>query len=81
INCTTCLQVYNKKLHSYRDLPICMAEFGIVHRNEPSGSLHGLLRLRSFTQYDGHIFCTPENVEEEEILMVQKCYEVYKDFG
>ena len=81
MNCPTCVQVYNTKLHSYRDLPIRMAEFGIVHRNEPSGSLHGLLRVRSFTQDDGHIFCTLEQVEEEVILMVQQCFEVYKDFG
>ncbi|ALB01834.1 threonyl-tRNA synthetase [Francisella persica ATCC VR-331] len=81
MNCPTCVQVYNTKLHSYRDLPIRMAEFGIVHRNEPSGSLHGLLRVRSFTQDDGHIFCTPEQVEEEVILMVQQSFEVYKDFG
>ena len=81
MNCPTCVQVYNTKLHSYRDLPIRMAEFGIVHRNEPSGSLHGLLRVRSFTQDDGHIFCILEQVEEEVILMVQQCFEVYKDFG
>lgn len=81
MNCPTCVQVYNTKLHSYRDLPIRMTEFGIVHRNEPSGSLHGLLRVRSFTQDDGHIFCTLEQVEEEVILMVQQCFEVYKDFG
>lgn len=81
MNCPTCVQVYNTKLHSYRDLPIRMAEFGIVHRNEPSGSLHGLLRVRSFTQDDGHAFCTPEQVEEEVILMVKQCFEVYNDFG
>ncbi|API87053.1 threonine--tRNA ligase [Francisella uliginis] len=81
MNCPTCVQVYNTKLHSYRDLPVRMAEFGIVHRNEPSGSLHGLLRVRSFTQDDGHAFCTPEQVEEEVILMVKQCFEVYKDFG
>ncbi|MED7788973.1 threonine--tRNA ligase [Francisella sp. 19X1-34] len=81
MNCPTCVQVYNTKLHSYRDLPIRMAEFGIVHRNEPSGSLHGLMRVRSFTQDDGHIFCSPEQVEEEVILMVKQCFEVYKDFG
>ncbi|AFJ44013.1 threonine--tRNA ligase [Francisella orientalis] len=81
MNCPTCVQVYNTKLHSYRDLPIRMAEFGIVHRNEPSGSLHGLMRVRSFTQDDGHIFCAPEQVEEEVILMVKQCFEVYKDFG
>ncbi|WP_395167172.1 threonine--tRNA ligase [Francisella salimarina] len=81
MNCPTCVQVYNTKLHSYRDLPIRMAEFGIVHRNEPSGSLHGLLRVRSFTQDDGHVFCAPEQVEEEVILMVKQCFEVYQDFG
>ena len=81
MNCPTCVQVYNTKLHSYRDLPIRMAEFGVVHRNEPSGSLHGLLRVRSFTQDDGHVFCTEEQVKEEVILMVEQCFEVYKDFG
>ncbi|GAB4221917.1 MAG: threonine--tRNA ligase [Francisella sp.] len=81
MNCPTCVQVYNTKLHSYRDLPVRMAEFGIVHRNEPSGSLHGLLRVRSFTQDDGHIFCTPEQVEEEVTSMVKQCFEVYNDFG
>ncbi|WP_150464399.1 threonine--tRNA ligase [Francisella sp. XLW-1] len=81
MNCPTCVQVYNTKLHSYRDLPIRMAEFGIVHRNEPSGSLHGLLRVRSFTQDDGHVFCAPEQVEEEVILMFKQCFEVYQDFG
>ena len=81
MNCPTCLQVYNSSLHSYRDLPIRMAEFGVVHRNEPSGALHGLLRVRSFTQDDGHIFCTPEQVEDEVMLMVEQCFEVYKDFG
>ncbi|AXA34137.1 threonine--tRNA ligase [Francisella adeliensis] len=81
MNCPTCVQVYNTKLHSYRDLPVRMAEFGIVHRNEPSGSLHGLLRVRSFTQDDGHVFCTSEQVEEEVIMMVKQCFEVYSDFG
>lgn len=81
MNCPTCVQVYNTKLHSYRDLPVRMAEFGIVHRNEPSGSLHGLLRVRSFTQDDGHIFCSDEQVESEVIKMVEQCFEVYKDFG
>lgn len=81
MNCPTCVQVYNTKLHSYRDLPIRMAEFGIVHRNEPSGSLHGLLRVRSFTQDDGHVFCSDDQVEQEVIMMVEQCFEVYKDFG
>ncbi|KEI35946.1 threonyl-tRNA synthetase [Francisella sp. W12-1067] len=81
MNCPMCVQVYNTKLHSYRDLPVRMAEFGVVHRNEPSGSLHGLLRVRSFTQDDGHVFCTAEQVESEVSLMVKQCFEVYKDFG
>ena len=81
MNCPTCVQVYNTKLHSYRDLPIRMAEFGIVHRNEPSGSLHGLLRVRSFTQDDGHVFCAEDQVEHEVAQMVDQCFEVYKDFG
>ena len=81
MNCPTCVQVYNANMHSYRDLPVRMAEFGVVHRNEPSGALHGLLRVRGFTQDDGHIFCTPEQVESEVILMVEQCFEVYKDFG
>ena len=81
MNCPTCVQVYNNQHHSYRDLPIRMAEFGIVHRNEASGSLHGLMRVRSFTQDDGHIFCTEKQVESEVIAMVEQCFEVYKDFG
>ncbi len=81
MNCPTCVQVYNTKLHSYRDLPVRMAEFGIVHRNEPSGSLHGLLRVRGFTQDDGHAFCTEEQVESEVSKMVEQCFEVYRDFG
>ncbi len=81
MNCPTCVQVYNHKLHSYRDLPVRMAEFGIVHRNEASGALHGLLRVRSFTQDDGHVFCTEDQMEAEVIQMVEQCFEVYKDFG
>ena len=81
MNCPTCVQVYNHHLHSYRDLPIRMAEFGVVHRNEASGTLHGLLRVRSFTQDDGHIFCTELQIESEVRLMVEQCFEVYSDFG
>lgn len=81
MNCPTCVQVYNHHLHSYRDLPIRMAEFGVVHRNEASGALHGLLRVRSFTQDDGHIFCTEAQIESEVALMVEQCFEVYRDFG
>ena len=76
-----CVQVYNQGLHSYRDLPIRMAEFGVVHRNEPSGALHGLLRVQSFTQDDGHVFCTQGQVKAEVTTMIQQCFEVYHDFG
>lgn len=81
MNCPTCVQVYNANLHSYRDLPVRMAEFGIVHRNEPSGSLHGLLRVRSFTQDDGHVFCTEDQIDQEVSLMIDQSFEVYRDFG
>jgi threonyl-tRNA synthetase len=81
MNCPTCVQVFNHHLHSYRDLPIRMAEFGLVHRNEASGSLHGLMRVRSFTQDDGHVFCTESQMEAEVIKMVEQCFEVYRDFG
>ncbi|MFZ9035697.1 MAG: threonine--tRNA ligase [Francisellaceae bacterium] len=81
MNCPTCVQVFNHHLHSYRDLPIRMAEFGVVHRNEASGALHGLLRVRSFTQDDGHIFCTEAQVEAEVAQMINQCFEVYHDFG
>jgi threonyl-tRNA synthetase len=81
MNCPTCIQVYNSGLYSYKNLPIRMAEFGIVHRNEASGALHGLMRVRSFTQDDGHIFCTPSQISEEVGMMVDQCYETYKDFG
>lgn len=81
MNCPMCLQVYNTKLYSYRDLPVRMAEFGVVHRNEASGALHGLLRVRSFTQDDGHVFCTEDQIESEVSLMVKQCFEVYRDFG
>ena len=81
MNCPTCVQVYNHHLHSYRDLPIRMAEFGVVHRNEASGALHGLMRVRSFTQDDGHIFCTESQIEAEVAQMIEQCFEVYRDFG
>ena len=81
MNCPMCVQVYNQGLHSYRDLPIRMAEFGVVHRNEPSGALHGLLRVQSFTQDDGHVFCTEGQVKAEVTTMIQQCFEVYHDFG
>lgn len=81
MNCPGGVKVYNRHLHSYRDLPVRMAEFGIVHRNEPSGSLHGLMRARSFTQDDGHVFCLESQVQNEVSLMVDQAFEVYRDFG
>lgn len=81
MNCPACVQVYNQYLHSYRDLPVRMTEFGIVHRNEASGALHGLLRVRSFTQDDGHIFCREDQIEHEVIQLIEQAFEVYKNFG
>jgi threonyl-tRNA synthetase len=81
MNCPCHLQIYNAGLHSYRDLPIRMAEFGSCHRNEPSGALHGLMRVRSFTQDDAHIFCTPDQVQSESAEFIELLYDVYADFG
>ncbi len=81
MNCPGHLQIFNQGLKSYRDLPYRMAEFGIVHRNEPSGSLHGLMRVRSFTQDDAHVFCTEEQVMDEVTSCIKMVFDVYKDFG
>ncbi len=81
MNCPGHLQIYNQGLKSYRDLPYRMAEFGIVHRNEPSGSLHGLMRVRSFTQDDAHVFCTESQILEELTSCIRMVYDVYRDFG
>jgi threonyl-tRNA synthetase len=81
MNCPCHVQVYNQGLHSYRDLPLRMAEFGSCHRNEPSGALHGLMRVRAFTQDDAHIFCTEEQVQAESAAFIELLYEVYRDFG
>jgi len=81
MNCPGHVQIFNHGLHSYRDLPLRLAEFGCCHRNEPSGALHGLMRVRGFTQDDAHIFCTEEQIQGEVadfIVMLQK---VYEDFG
>ena len=81
MNCPGHVQIFNSGLHSYRDLPLRLAEFGSCHRNEPSGALHGIMRVRGFTQDDAHIFCTEEQIEQEVadfIVMLQK---VYADFG
>jgi len=81
MNCPGHVQIYNAGLHSYRDLPIRYAEFGGCHRNEPSGALHGIMRVRAFTQDDGHIFCTEAQIESEVTAFHQQAMQVYADFG
>jgi len=81
MNCPGHVQIYNHGLHSYRDLPIRYGEFGACHRNEPSGALHGLLRVRGFTQDDGHIFCTDAQIEAEVVAFHGQAMGVYRDFG
>lgn len=81
MNCPGHVQIYNHGLHSYRELPIRFGEFGACHRNEPSGALHGLLRVRGFTQDDGHIFCMESQIESEVIAFHRQAMQVYGDFG
>jgi len=81
MNCPCHIQVFNQNLHSYRDLPLRLAEFGSCHRNEASGTLHGLMRLRNFVQDDAHIFCTPEQINAEVSDFIDLVYKVYKRFG
>ena len=81
MNCPGHVQIFNQGLKSYRDLPLRMAEFGSCHRNEPSGALHGLMRVRGFTQDDAHIFCTEEQIQEEVAGCIRMVYETYKTFG
>ncbi|TNI49755.1 threonine--tRNA ligase [Aeromonas veronii] len=81
MNCPGHVQIFNQGLKSYRDLPLRMAEFGSCHRNEPSGSLHGLMRVRGFTQDDAHIFCTEEQIMEEVSGCIRMVYDVYGTFG
>ncbi|MFZ2540487.1 MAG: threonine--tRNA ligase [Gallionella sp.] len=81
MNCPGHVQIYNHGLHSYRDLPLRLAEFGSCHRNETSGSLHGLMRVRGFTQDDAHIFCTEDQVQPEVSQFIVMLNEVYRDFG
>jgi threonyl-tRNA synthetase len=81
MNCPAHIQIYNHGLKSYRDLPLRLAEFGSCHRNEPSGTLHGLMRVRSFVQDDAHIFCTEEQILPEVLAFSDLLFEVYKDFG
>ena len=81
MNCPAHIQIYNQGLKSYRDLPLRLAEFGTVHRNEPSGTLHGLMRARRFVQDDAHIFCTEEQLQAEVSTLIDLTFKVYADFG
>ncbi len=81
MNCPAHVQIYNHGLRSYRDLPLRLAEFGSCHRNEPSGTLHGLMRVRNFVQDDAHIFCTEEQILDEVSAFIDLLFEVYRDFG
>ncbi|MCL6609498.1 MAG: threonine--tRNA ligase [Geminicoccaceae bacterium] len=81
MNCPCHVQIFNQGIKSYRDLPLRMAEFGSCHRNEPSGALHGIMRVRAFTQDDAHIFCTPEQITSESVAFVDLLRSVYADLG
>lgn len=81
MNCPGHVQIFNQGLHSYRDLPIRYGEFGSCHRDEPSGALHGILRVRGFTQDDGHVFCTEAQIESEVTAFHAQAMKVYRDFG
>jgi threonyl-tRNA synthetase len=81
MNCPGCVQVFNQGLKSYRDLPLKLSEFGKVHRYEPSGALHGLLRVRAFTQDDAHIFCTEDQITQESLSVTNLILDIYKDLG
>ncbi len=81
MNCPCHIQVFNQGLKSYRDLPLRLAEFGSCHRNEPSGTLHGIMRVRNFTQDDAHIFCTEAQIQDEVSVFIDLLYRVYADFG
>ena len=81
MNCPGCVQIFNQGLKSYRDLPLKLSEFGKVHRYEPSGALHGLLRVRAFTQDDAHIFCTEDQITEECLSVTNLIIEIFKNLG
>ncbi len=81
MNCPAHIQIYNQGLKSYRDLPLRLAEFGSCHRNEPSGTLHGIMRVRNFVQDDGHIFCSSKQIQSEVSKFIDLTFEVYKHFG
>jgi threonyl-tRNA synthetase len=81
MNCPGHIQLFNQGLKSHRDLPLRIAEFGVVHRNEPSGTLHGLMRARRFTQDDAHVFCTEAQLQDEVAALIDMVFETYRDFG
>src|SRR5216117_2241845 len=81
MNCPGHVLIYSKRLHSYRELPLRYGEFGVCTRNEPSGALHGIMRVRAFTQDDGHIFCTEEQIQQEVTEFTRLLHQVYADFG
>ena len=81
MNCPGHIQIFNQGIKSYRDLPLRIAEFGSCHRNEPSGSLHGLMRVRGFVQDDAHIFCSEEQILSESLAFIDLLRKVYADFG
>ena len=81
MNCPGHVQIYNQGIKSYKDLPLRMAEFGSCHRNEPSGALHGLMRVRNFVQDDAHIFCTEDQIESETINFCKLLQDVYSELG
>jgi threonyl-tRNA synthetase len=81
MNCPGHIQIFNQGLKSYRDLPLRLAEFGSCHRNEPSGTLHGLMRVRNFVQDDAHIFCTEEQIQPEVTAFMDLLFEVYADLA
>ncbi len=81
MNCPCHVQIFNQGLVSYRDLPLRLSEFGSCHRNEPSGALHGLMRVRAFVQDDAHIFCTEDQIQQESANFIALLYEIYRDFG
>jgi threonyl-tRNA synthetase len=81
MNCPGHIQIFNQGLKSYRELPLKIAEFGVVHRSEPSGTLHGLMRARRFTQDDAHVFCTEDQLQQEVAILIEMVFETYHDFG
>ncbi|MFP4063202.1 MAG: threonine--tRNA ligase, partial [Halochromatium sp.] len=81
MNCPGHIQIFNQGLKSYRELPLKIAEFGVVHRSEPSGTLHGLMRARRFTQDDAHVFCSEDQLQREVATLIEMVFETYRDFG